>query len=242
MTRHPNTLWDQEDIDHYKEMLKTSRELRSQFLTLKGRIDERILRPLDIPPPQRRADGGWLYPGDYFPPFPGAPAEDDPVTRFRRYLSRDGEAISDLGTVYALTGDEKYAKYARELLLAYSNCSRYGSPKSLDYRRNLGLAGMFLNDAIILQKIARGYDIVYSSPVFSAQDHNQIHDELLLPLASEMLYPSIPDIEFDRKLRTSGQQPRRHWFGSRALGGLCNRRSGTRQCRSLRHSNQLDEI
>src|SRR5208337_4025810 len=28
---HPNTLWDQEDINHYKEMLKTSKELQLQF-------------------------------------------------------------------------------------------------------------------------------------------------------------------------------------------------------------------
>ena len=29
--------------------------------------------------------------------------------------------VSDLGTVYALTGEEKYAEYARKLLLAYAH-------------------------------------------------------------------------------------------------------------------------
>src|SRR5271165_3653059 len=82
---HPSTLWDQDDIDHYKEMLKTSRELQIQFSELRSRMDERIGKPLDIPMPQQGPDGAWLYPGDYFPPFPGAPDKDDPVTRFRLY-------------------------------------------------------------------------------------------------------------------------------------------------------------
>ena len=79
-------------------------------------MDERINKPLDIPAPQQGPDGVWLYPGEYFPPFPGAPVGEDLVSRFRRYLQRDGEAISDLGTMYVLTGDEKYAKYAKDLL------------------------------------------------------------------------------------------------------------------------------
>jgi Heparinase II/III-like protein/Alginate lyase len=205
---HPNTLWDQDDIDHYKEMLKTSRELQLQFSELRSRMDERIGKPLDIPAPQQGPDGAWLYPGEYFPPFPGAPAGEDVVSRFRRYLYRDGEAISDLGTMYVLTGDEKYARYAKDLLLAYSNCSRYGPSKFLYYRSNFGLSGTLLDEAIVLEKLARGYDLVYTSPALSAEDRVRIHDELLRPLASEMIYPGLPDIDptgsFARQINNRG--------------------------------------
>ena len=60
-------------------MLKTSRELQIQFSELKTRMDERIGKPLDIPMPQQGLDGAWLYPGDYFPPFPGAPVGENAV-------------------------------------------------------------------------------------------------------------------------------------------------------------------
>jgi Heparinase II/III-like protein/Alginate lyase len=192
---HPNTFWDQDDIDHFKDMLKTSRELQLQFSELKSRMDERISKPLDIPAPQQGPDGAWLYPGDYFPPFPGAPAGENSLGRFRGYVYRDGDAISDLGTMYVLTGDEKYAKYAKDLLLAYSNSSHWGAHETLNYRNGMGISGMLLEEAIVIEKIARGYDLVYNSPAFSAEDHVRIHDELLRPLASEILYPGIADTD-----------------------------------------------
>jgi hypothetical protein len=205
---HPNVFWDQVDIDHYKEMLKSSQELKLQFFDLKRRMDERIARPLDIPPPRQGPDGAWLYPGDYFPPFPGEghANDDDAVARFRLYLARDSEAISDLGTLYALTSEAKYAQYARDILLAYSNCSRYGPHKTLDYRSRHGLAGQLLDEALILDKLARGYDLIYN--YLTAQDRARIHDELLRPLASEMLYPGVPEQEsimtFSRQVNNRG--------------------------------------
>ena len=205
---HPNTLWDQEDIDHYKEMLKTSKELQIQFADLKARMDERIATPVNIPGPKKGADGVWLYPGEYFPAFPGESANTDPQTRFRLYMNRDAEAISDLGTVYVLSGEEKYAEYAKTLLLAYSNGSRYGAPKSLDYRFAQGLTGQLLSEALILDKLARGYDLVFESRTWSTEERVRIHDELLQPLAAEMLYPNVPELDptssFSRQINNRG--------------------------------------
>jgi Heparinase II/III-like protein/Alginate lyase len=206
--KHPNTLWDQEDIDHYKEMLKTSKELQLQFADLKVRMDERIATPVNIPAPKKGADDAWLYPGEYFPAFPSEPADTDPLTRFRLYMNRDAEAISDLGTVYVLTGEEKYAEYAKTLLLTYSNGSRYGAPKSLDYRFAQGLTGQLLSEALVLDKLARGYDLIYESKSWSPEERARVHDELLQPLAAEMLYPQAPEVDptlsFSRQINNRG--------------------------------------
>ena len=194
---HPNTLWDSVDINHYKEMLATSKELQIQFAALKTQMDSRIAKPVNIPAPRQGPNGAWLYPGEYFAAVPDLPIDSrvnaDPLYKFRYYMIRDGGAISDLGTVYALTGDEKYAVYAKALLLAYANASRFGPPKSLDYRYAYGITGQLLDDALILDKLARGYDLVYNLSSWTVQERAQVHDELLRPLAAEMLYPGWPE-------------------------------------------------
>jgi hypothetical protein len=196
--KHPNTIWDQEDIDHYKEMLKTSKELQVQFADLKARMDERIARPVDIPAPRQGPDGAWLYPGEYFPPFPGGPAGDD-YLRMARYMTRDSEAISDLGTVYVLTGEEKYAEYAKTLLLAYSNGSHYGAPKTFEPRSAQGMTGQLLSEALILGKLARGYDLIYglTSPEIdpTASFSSQINNRGVIGATSVLLVGYATDDE-----------------------------------------------
>ena len=58
---HPCTLWDKEDIAHYKEMLKTSKELQAQFAGLKNAMDIRMTQPLGIPQPVKGPDGQWMH-------------------------------------------------------------------------------------------------------------------------------------------------------------------------------------
>ena len=114
---------------------------------------------------------------------------------FSLYFRTAAYDVSDLGTVYALTGDEKYAKHARDILIGYSNCSRYGAPEGLDKRSINGLVGPLFGEALLLQFMTRGYDLISSSQSVSAEDRTRIHDELLRPLAAEMLYPGAPERE-----------------------------------------------
>ena len=174
--------------------MRSRPELRIQFDDLKRRMDEVIGRPFSLPEPRQGPDGKWLFPGDYFPPFPGFPNDTDPLTIFLRYFTWGAETVSDLGTLFALSDDEKYAKYARDILIAYSNCSRYGAPKGMDKRSNTGLAGSLFGEALLLQLFTRGYDLISNSQSVSAEDRSRIHDELLRPLATEMLYPTAPDV------------------------------------------------
>jgi Heparinase II/III-like protein/Alginate lyase len=203
---HPNTIWDSEDINRYKEMLKSNQDLQFLFTQMKERLGRQILEPVNTPQPQRDAQGGWLFPGEYFPAFPGFP--DEALTRFRRYLSRDAEAISDLGILYALGGDIRFAEYAKSLLLSYANASRFGAPKSLDYRFSQGLSGQLLDEALILEKLAFGYDLIYNFPSWTTAERSRVHDELFRPLASEMFYPGVPEIDhtgsFARQINNRG--------------------------------------
>ena len=66
---HPCTVWDQEDIDHYKEMLKTSKELQVKLAEIKKRIDDRMADPkvIDVLPPlEKGPDGKWLPQGHLY--------------------------------------------------------------------------------------------------------------------------------------------------------------------------------
>ena len=204
---HPSTIWDVEDVDHYREMLRSNRELQLFFADLKARMDDRLEKPIDIPQPRENSEGDWMFPGDYFPDFPGFPGEDS-LTKFRRYFFRDAEAISDLGILYALGGDVRYAEYAKALLLGYANAPRYGAPKTLYYRSNQGMTGQLLDEALLLDKLAFGYDLIYNTPSWTNEQRSRVHDELLQPLASEMLYPSAPEIDptgsFSRQANNRG--------------------------------------
>ena len=212
---HPNTLWDEEDILRFRQLLKTSAEFRQALFELEKPMDERIGKPIDVPPPQKGPDGAWLYPGDYFPDVPGRPHGEDPVRKFSWFLERDSKAVASLGILYALTGGERYAKYARDLLVAYSNLPRYGPSKSINYRWAKGLGNQDLEDALDLEMLARGYDLIYNSPSVSPDDRTRIHDELIQPLAWVMLYPIL--IESDPGSTFASQANNRGAIGATAV-------------------------
>lgn len=185
---HPNVYWDQEDIEHYKDMLKTSTELQQNLANLKTTMDKRIAQPIDVPPPQKKPDGKWMFPGDYFPAT-ALKGKDTPVFRFKSMMARDSEAVSDLGTIYALTGDEKYAEYARKLLLAYAHCSQWGVSPAYKIHSEIGMTGALLTESFFMMSMARGYDLIYNLPSWTKEERAQLHDDFFFPMALTMLYP-----------------------------------------------------
>jgi hypothetical protein len=194
-TAHPNIFWDQDDVDHYKEMLKTSKELQIQFEVLKAKMDARIATPIPSFEPQKGPDGNWLFPGEYLPPFPGAPANDDPVSKFRRYYSTDSEDVSNLGTLYALTGDQKYADYAKTLLLGYAHCYEWGKCPNVRLRSGQGVFGQIFDEALIMDHFVRGYDLIYNLPSWTPEERKKLHDDFFYPMACIYMYPAACDID-----------------------------------------------
>jgi len=184
---HPCTLWDQEDINHYKEMLKTSKELQFQLAEMKAQMDEVIATPVTIPPPPP----GKTYPGDYFPPLPGQP-NLSPQDKFRGYVARDCQVVGSLGILYALTGEEKYGEYAKQLILAYAHTSQFNFP-GVNYRNGSGIISNTFIEAQYMDYFAFGYDLIYNLPSWTPEEHARVHDELLRPVAEDMLYPGVPE-------------------------------------------------
>jgi hypothetical protein len=192
-TAHPNLLWDQEEIDHYKEMLKTSKELQIQFDVMKAKVDARIAQPIEVPAPQKGTDGTYPYIGDTLPPFPGAPATDDGAAKFRRWFGTDGDMISDIAIVYVLTGDEKYANYAKQLLLAWAHCYEWGPVKTIKLRSGQGAYGFIFVEGLIMNHFAFAYDLIYNLKSWTPEEHKQVHDDFFYPMADVALYPAGAD-------------------------------------------------
>ena len=171
---HPCTLWDKEDLAHYQAMLKTSSELQIQFAGLKQAMDVRITQPVGVPPPQKDAEGKWRHLSD-LEPFGGRT-----IGATQTQLALD---IANLGAIYALTGEAKYAEFAKQMLLAYADAyPNYGIGDRGGVFAGLDPSKVFdfrLNDAIWLIPLARGYDLIYNLPSITPAERKHIEDDLI---------------------------------------------------------------
>jgi len=171
---HPCTLWDKEDIAHYQAMLKTSSELQAQFAGLKQAMDVRITQPVGVPPPQKDAEGKWRHLSD-LEPFGGRT-----IGATQTQLALD---IANLGAIYALTGEAKYAEFAKQMLLAYADAyPNYGIGARPGIFANHDPSKVFdfrLGDAIWLIPLARGYDLIYNLPSITPAERKHIEDDLI---------------------------------------------------------------
>ena len=96
------------------------------------------------------------------------------------------KAVETLGLVYALTGDEKYAKKASEILLAYAE--RYTSFPIHDYKggtmkRGARLFAQTLDESTSIIGTVWGYDLIYSSKSLSDADREKIENKFFREVA-----------------------------------------------------------
>ena len=151
---HPCTLWNEEDITCYQELLTSSPELKAEFDQLRLWGDKRITQPLNIPAHTVETDGKWT-----FPAFKRG--YQDPQGKwmwewnFNTALQQRSADVSNLGILYALTGNEQYAAFAKQLLLALADAYGHGQgsttpdPYGYDHFQAYGFdggdTGMFLS-------------------------------------------------------------------------------------------------
>lgn len=171
---HPCTLWDEQDIRHYKEMLKTSPELQKQYAALRAKIDERMTKPLGIPEPKQGPDGKWLH---------------LPDTVYGSIHNQLGLDIANLGTLYVLSGEEKYAQFCKKLLLAYADAlPHYGIGARPGFNHDPSqVFDQRLGDATWLFQVARGYDLIYNSPSITPEERRHIEDDLVKASARHIM-------------------------------------------------------
>jgi len=172
---HPCTLWDQEDVNQLKKQLATSEPLQKELARLKAAMDTRISQPLGVP----------------------EPGKNEATKEGRRAHAANSSVIAELGTVYALTGDPKYAEYCRQMLVAYAKGYRtYQHPEGWtkrSYRSAFDgrLTGQFLEDGFWLVRVAFGYDLVYNLPSFTDAERKLIRTDLLEAVAEEFYDPIL---------------------------------------------------
>jgi len=169
---HPCTLWDKEDIRHYQEMLKTSRELQLQYAGLKKAMDDRLGQPLGIPQPKQGPDGKWMHLSDK------ERLGNSTYGAVHNQLATD---IANLGTVYVLSGEARYAEFARKLLLAYADAHpNYGIGARPGFNHDPSkVFDQRLSDATWLIQVARGYDLIHDLPSITPEERRHIEDDLV---------------------------------------------------------------
>lgn len=170
---HPNTLWDKQDIAHYKEMLKSNKELQAQLEGLKKSLDIRMTQPLGIPQPEKNPDGSNKHFSDAAPSPAGGT-----YGSIHNQLALD---IANFGEVYQLTGEQKYADFAKKLLLAYADAvPNYGIGARPGFNHAPSIVfDQVLGDDTWLVPVARGYDLIHDDPSITPEERKHIEDDLL---------------------------------------------------------------
>ncbi len=162
----PRTLWDKQDVAEYRKMLETSPELQKQYAALKKAMDGRIQEPLNVPQPRKDDQGNWMH------------LPEKEVNKVHNSLGLD---IANLGTVYQISGEEKYGEYAKKLLIAYAEAyPNYGIGARPGFNHDPSkVFDQRLSDATWLIQVARGYDLVHDLPSISSEEREKIEKDLL---------------------------------------------------------------
>jgi hypothetical protein len=186
---HPCTLWDNQDVAAYKASLTSNPDLKAAFEKLQAWGNKRVAEPLKVPAYKLEADGAWIFP-DYKRGYQDASGKWNWEWSFNGALQQRTEDVSNLGILYALTGEEKYAASARQILLALADAYGHGKgsaipdPDGYDHFEAYGFDGGDIG--MFLAKACHGYDLIYNLPSLSAEDRTHIERYLIRPLAEHL--------------------------------------------------------
>ena len=194
--RHPSPgvgsplhLWDNQDVAAYRASSTDNPGLKAAFEALRAWGNKRAAEPLNVPAHHLEADGTWTFPA-FKRGYRDASGKWNWEWDFNSTLQRRAEDVSNLGVLYALTGDEKYAAFARQILLALADAYGQGKgstipdPQGYDHFEAYGFDGGDIG--MFLAKACHGYDLIYSLPSLSAADRTRIERDLIRPLAEHL--------------------------------------------------------
>ena len=186
---HPYTLWDTDEIATYKTSLATDPKLKAAFDDLRAWGDKRIVDPMNVPAHQLAPDGSWTFP-DYKRGYQDASGNWQWQWDFNGAMQKRAEDVSNLGVLYALTGEEKYAAFAKQILVALADAYGYGEGSAVpdahgyDHFATYGFDG---GDAgMLLAKACNGYDLIFNAPSLSPKDRARIEKGLIRPMAEHL--------------------------------------------------------
>ena len=186
---HPCTLWDNQDVAAYRASFTKNPGLKAAFEQLRAWGNKRVAEPLNVPAHQLEADGTWTFPA-FKRGYQDVSGKWNWEWNFNSTLQQRTEDVSNLGMLYALTGDENYAAFARQILLALADAYGHGKgstipdPQGYDHFEAYGFDGGDIG--MFLAKACHGYDLIYNLPSLSAEDRTRIERDLIRPLAEHL--------------------------------------------------------
>ena len=208
---HPCLLLDRKDIAQLKQ--KIAGPFAAPWKDLLADVDRDMSKPVELPP----RGGNWSH--NYVCPEHGArlkqgkqigPWEWEHICPVGPHILHgdpskgttdfDGNAIMgvhldlaqelvDLGIVYQITGEQKYAQRGREILMAYAD--KYESYPLHDNQGHPGsgahVASQSLTEASWLILVAQGADLIWDT--LSPDDRKEAEDHLFRPALTECILP-----------------------------------------------------
>lgn len=212
---HPRLLLTSQGISEMKQRIQNCDWARAQWDSIKQKADETLAKEIVLPP--RGANWGHWYAcpehccalqtgkqiGDWQwehkCPVGGEILLGDPAIPSKDY---DGCALSgihggwakatmNLGLAYQMTGDIRYAKKSRDILLAYAD--KYLTYPLHNVRGEAKLGGgrvgsQNLDESVWLIQVCQGTDLIWDTLTKAEQD--TIAGKMLLPAAKEVIMPN----------------------------------------------------
>ncbi len=184
---YPSTLWDIQDVTAYKTAINNNPTLKSAFKKLQNNCDNILEEPPNVPVHSLQSDGSWTFPG-FKKGYKDAAGNWHWEWLFNSSLQQNSTIVSNLGMLYALTSDAKYATYAKTILIRLTEAYGYGQGRvQLDPNGNdhFGAYGFDGGDAgMFLAKVCNGYDLLYHA--LSSTERTKVANGLILPMARHL--------------------------------------------------------
>ncbi len=211
---HPRLLLDADGIAQLKQRITNAPWAGTAWKELVARAEKQLDEPVVLPP----RGGNWshhyvcpthgarLQTGKKLGPWewehicpvghhilkgdPSKASLDFDGNVFREVHDGYAQEVVDHGLVYQVTGDERHAKKAREILLAYAE--RYLTYPLHDNDGNAGkggrVASQSLTEATWLIDLIQGADLVWTT--LNDSDQRLIADKIIRPALNEVILPS----------------------------------------------------
>ena len=210
----PSLLLNREGIDQLKQRIATLPAAKARLDAIRAGVDSAIKQPIELPPrganwyhwyvcPEHgnrlnvgRSIGQWKW--EHICPvdrkvFRGDPSkvETDFDGCHLASLHRGAaDRVRDAGLLYQVTGENRYADAARDILLAYAN--KYADYPLHTIRNEPKIGGgkigsQTLDESVWLIPVAQGADLIWGA--LSEADRQTIATKLLLPAARDVILP-----------------------------------------------------
>ncbi|MEI7729608.1 MAG: heparinase II/III family protein [Verrucomicrobiota bacterium] len=208
---HPRLLFDDAGIAQLKQRVQQE-PWASQWTAFRKSFDKTMNAPIELPPrggnwfhwyvcpthgarlTQGKQLGPWhwehICPVDkeVLPGDPTKPDRDFDGVAINHPHSSYATAIRNAGILFQITGDARYAKRGRDILLAYA--ARYLSYPLHTTRGQAKIGGgrvgpQTLDEAMWLIPVAQGADLIWNT--LAEADRRTLADKLFLPAARDVI-------------------------------------------------------